>query len=1433
MLALALGALALGSASRRRCRSRDRTLDVELDEWCQVNCNSEDPNCPQQMCECDHQLVCLSLHPKWVQEESGVTDVWCVDNCNAETMNCPPNMCKCEGLDLARGANVDIEALKQQWPAEKPAQVPQWQQQQIPPPEMRMAEPQQTTWAGADVGSLTRGPEHSLPITRADVAPGSTGDAGLSTALPVDGCECGWTTRPWACDQNSNDLSHCWAACCLGEQHPPPTKAAVPAETGVKGVQPLPSKRLAVHRSWEAQPSHPTEKQNVSRMSVARAEPSPAPASPPSPLESPPPPLPLASPPPLPAASPPPVPLESPSPLSPPPVLTPLPPGTPPPFLSLRDRLQKKKQEATMEMKDVMKAKMKANGLAGRNRMCGSRDLGLDLDDWCQMSCNLADPNCPHHMCACDKAVECVSLRPHIKSSWCTDNCNAAFSTCPRNLCKCEGVAPPFFVDFTHAEASKMKQFDDRAFAQGSASAAAKIEADKLDDANTMWQAANAAKQMDGPVQRDSSGKVMRPDEPAAEPDELNLGFAAESYSEPEEVNGVLPPPDGALSPEPEPASTVAARGPLPEQQSVPPEAARTPAEQHALDSFAKRMIGNTGENAVVAAHYGAAKKHRPSDLGDATVIETTDTLNTSDGNSEDQRQKRHQRWLEESANAANAANANTSLANVPSSNASIDNVTIEDCDCSWVAKYPRSCDGDGDGSHCHGVCCGATVTNTSVQEQAKNTRAQMQAANATEAARKQEEEAKAAVKAEAEAWSQAEAKATAIAKAKKAATARAEARKAAEQRKVAPEPAKPAVAGSPQQQQERMIIEQQQGAAVGFEPPLSALTDEQKALSDASDVEASAEMTAWAAAEAAVAAQNAAALAPVAPVAPVVPVAPVAPVAPAVSAVPVDWAVAPAVPVIVQPAAPVTPVQPVVVPPQPVTPVVKQPVQPAMEGAGGFLTRGGSEQASWPAPQQAQQSSFQPVTPYTETEPVVVGAVGAMQQEQQGQPPMTPDLGWPVGQQEQRPGDGKAKDDKETLQRMLHPEQYRPSQQEPAEAVEAQLQVRDRLQRAQQKQKQHKAEKQPQAPQAPLSDGCHKMVAITADQLKCVNPSLGHDRAFEYATAASSKLGSLLGTTCAWAAFLGNAAVASNEMTTWKEPSCLTEAPYCGRGPLQLTSYSSYDFCSARPSCNCPKIADDIESVSKSTQIGFGAAACVWGDLFGTSLSKFADGSREGFLQTACAITQGKYPCDAVFPDGQPYERREGYWRNASKCLGVRPGRANEFLQKPAVLATPAAAVLGEPKHRADAMAKVAALAATMEAAEVADRRRPLELPGIPRGRKKKKQAVPPKAMPPRAIAMPAKVAPKPAKPVKVAAKPAKAIAAVSAQQATETKPAEGSVYAIEPDDPQLMKTLKASLGAQDMQTAQFAMVQKALKELAAHQEEREDASSLASLQP
>jgi hypothetical protein len=479
----------------------------------------------------------------------------------------------------------------------------------------------------------------------------------------------------------------------------------------------------------------------------------------------------------------------------------------------------------------------------------------------------------------------------------------------------------------------------------------------------------------------------------------------------------------------------------------------------------------------------------------------------------------------------------------------------------------------------------------------------------------------------------------------------------------------------------------------------------------------------------------------------------------------------------------------------------------------------------------------------------------------------------------------------------MLHPEDYRPPQQEQAEAqAEEQVLVRDRLQRAQQR-KRKRVERQPQPPQAPLTSGCHEMDTITADQLKCVYPMLDHERAFEYATAASATLGSLLGTTCAWAAFLGNAGVLSKEMTSWRETKCLTEPPYCGRGPLQITSYSSYDFCSAQPSCDCPNIADEIEAVSDSSHIGFGTAACIWGDLFGTSLSTFADGSREGFLRTACAIHQGKYPCDAVFPEGKPYEKRESYWRKASECLGVRPSRENEFLQGPSPSrdgrmkpsrkeALTRLEGPKQPKHRADTFAKVAALAATMEAAEaeVADRRRSLELQGfegrdlqflLPRDRKKKKppevdmvrrdaagaklgkvvakltkvaakpataaaakQLVATKpakaaAKPVKAAAKPVKAVTKPVKtvtkPVKTAAKAAKAVAAVSAKSVVVAAPAEtatdeASEYAIEPDDPQLMAKLKAHLRAKDMQTEQFAMVQKALKELASHQEDRAD---------
>ena len=124
---LVLGLLAAGEVHRRQCRSRDRALDVELDDWCQINCNADDPNCPHAMCECDARLACLTVH-------QNVTNSWCMNNCNSDTMNCPPNMCKCEGFDFSRHA--DERQLRQWWPAEHPLQ---WQQPQQPAPAAQSA----------------------------------------------------------------------------------------------------------------------------------------------------------------------------------------------------------------------------------------------------------------------------------------------------------------------------------------------------------------------------------------------------------------------------------------------------------------------------------------------------------------------------------------------------------------------------------------------------------------------------------------------------------------------------------------------------------------------------------------------------------------------------------------------------------------------------------------------------------------------------------------------------------------------------------------------------------------------------------------------------------------------------------------------------------------------------------------------------------------------------------------------------------------------------------------------------------------------------------------------------------------------------------------------------------------------------------------------
>ena len=77
--------------------------------------------------------------------------------------------------------------------------------------------------------------------------------------------------------------------------------------------------------------------------------------------------------------------------------------------------------------------------------------------------------------------------------------------------------------------------------------------------------------------------------------------------------------------------------------------------------------------------------------------------------------------------------------------------------------------------------------------------------------------------------------------------------------------------------------------------------------------------------------------------------------------------------------------------------------------------------------------------------------------------------------------------------------------------------------------------------------------------------------------------------TRCAWAAFLGNVAIETKELTIWKEIKCATQPPYCGRGPLQITGSTNYAFCASQPVCNCPELATTIESPAHNEEIGFG----------------------------------------------------------------------------------------------------------------------------------------------------------------------------------------------------------------------------------------------------
>ena len=185
----------------------------------------------------------------------------------------------------------------------------------------------------------------------------------------------------------------------------------------------------------------------------------------------------------------------------------------------------------------------------------------------------------------------------------------------------------------------------------------------------------------------------------------------------------------------------------------------------------------------------------------------------------------------------------------------------------------------------------------------------------------------------------------------------------------------------------------------------------------------------------------------------------------------------------------------------------------------------------------------------------------------------------------------------------------------------------------------------------------CPAMTAITGDQLRCVFSMLDTGRAEMYATAATTKLGSTLTTACEWAAFLGNVAIESKELTIWKELECATSPPYCGRGPLQITSLKNYEFCATNDACDCPDIVNDLEKPATDAAVGFGTAACVWAGVFGYSLSQLADGSRDGFLKTCCTIHQGHYPCREM----EQYENREKYWTKATTCFGAIEKKVDE----------------------------------------------------------------------------------------------------------------------------------------------------------------------------
>mmetsp|Transcript_11604 Transcript_11604/g.13985 ORF Transcript_11604/g.13985 Transcript_11604/m.13985 type:complete len:281 (-) Transcript_11604:273-1115(-) len=184
-------------------------------------------------------------------------------------------------------------------------------------------------------------------------------------------------------------------------------------------------------------------------------------------------------------------------------------------------------------------------------------------------------------------------------------------------------------------------------------------------------------------------------------------------------------------------------------------------------------------------------------------------------------------------------------------------------------------------------------------------------------------------------------------------------------------------------------------------------------------------------------------------------------------------------------------------------------------------------------------------------------------------------------------------------------------------------------------------------------SGGCYSMKEITTTQLSCTFPKLSSSEVKEFTPVMNTWLKGLLTTSCDWAAFLGNVGTESDQLTTWTQNPCnsATDAPYCGRGPMQITFSSNYQYCAAQTSyCGCPTIYSDPELVSTDDDTGFGTAACVWGILSGHNLSQNSDGTLAGFKETACYINAGHSPCG----DPNGWESRESYWYQANSCLGI-----------------------------------------------------------------------------------------------------------------------------------------------------------------------------------